>query len=88
MDHINAAIRREPRPADISGRNPELRMTVARVPVGLSIDISTIGGSASPSLLTRMVYNPVDQRLYAVDQSVQGLLRIKLSRLGIQQTFR
>lgn len=76
------------RPADIDQRHPELRIAVANVPAGLNIDVSTVGGTSGPSLLTRLVYNDVDQRLYAVDQSVQGLLRIKLSRLSVQTTFR
>ncbi|MCB9591381.1 MAG: hypothetical protein H6719_01505 [Sandaracinaceae bacterium] len=76
------------RPGDITGRHPELQMTVADVPTGLNVDISTVGGTSGASLLTRLVYNDVDDRLYAVDQSVQGLLRLKLSRLSVQQTFR
>jgi len=58
------------------------------VPIGLSLDVSSIGGITAESLLRRLVYNPVDERLYAVDQSVQGLLRVKLTQLSVQQTFR
>lgn len=76
------------RPADIDGRHPVLEMRVADVPAPLTVDVSTIGGSSSPSLLTRLVYNDVDERLYAVDQAVTGLLRLRLSRLTVQQTFR
>ncbi len=75
-------------PSDIAERHPELRIAIANVPAGLNVDVSTVGGTSGASLLTRLVYNDVDQRLYAVDQSVQGLLRIKLSRLSVQQTFR
>ena len=35
-----------------------------------------------------LVYNEVDERLYAVDQAVQGLLRIRLTSINVQQTFR
>ncbi|MCA9610014.1 MAG: hypothetical protein KC619_30670 [Myxococcales bacterium] len=76
------------RPSDIAERHPELRLSVANVPAGLNVDVSTVGGTSGPSLLTRLVYNDVDQRLYAVDQSVQGLIRIKLSRLSVDSFFR
>jgi len=76
------------RPADISGRHPQLSITVSNVPTPLTIDVSSVGTTSGASLLTRLVYNAVDERLYAVDQSVQGLLRIKLTRLTVQQTFR
>ncbi len=77
-----------PRPTDIAGRHPQLTITIAEVPNALTVDVSSVGGRSGASLLTRLVYNDVDERLYAVDQSVQGLLRIKLTRLSVQQTFR
>lgn len=76
------------RPPDIGGRHPRLEISIVNVPVPLTIDVSTVGRGSGASLLTRLVYNDVDERLYAVDQSVAGLLRIRLSRLTVQQTFR
>ena len=75
-------------PAPISIGRPNLDFTVGDVPTPLTIDASSVGGSDRSSLLSRLVYNRVDQRLYAVDQSVQGLLRIRLTNLTVQQTFR
>lgn len=76
------------RPSGITERHPELSIAITDVPTGLNVDVSTVGGTSGPSLLTRLVYNDVDERLYAVDQSAQGLLRIQLTRLSVQQTFR
>jgi len=85
-DEITFAFGSEP--PDIEGRNPQLEITPTQVPTPLSVDVSSVGGITAESLLTRLSYNPVDERLYAVDQSVQGLLRIKLTQLSVQQTFR
>ncbi|MFK7986139.1 MAG: hypothetical protein AB8I08_08910, partial [Sandaracinaceae bacterium] len=68
--------------------NAILEMTVSEVPVPLTVDVSSAGGSAQASLLENLVYNEVDERLYAVDQAVQGLLRIRLTSLNVQQAFR
>jgi hypothetical protein len=75
-----------PAPAAIS--RPSVDFTVGEVPTVLTVDASSVGGSDRSSLLSRLIYNDVDERLYAVDQSVQGLLRIRLTNLTVQQTFR
>jgi hypothetical protein len=68
---------------------PTLEITIGDVPPSLTIDVSSLGGADAPSLLTTLVYNEVDERLYAVDQAVQGLLRIRLNNpaITVQQTF-
>lgn len=69
---------------------PVLSFTIGEVPRPLTVDVSSVGGTNGASLLTRVIYNDVDQRLYAVDQAVQGLMRLRLRAPGltIQQTFR
>ncbi|MGE3635621.1 MAG: hypothetical protein AB7P00_37295, partial [Sandaracinaceae bacterium] len=74
--------------APLLGGTQDLSFTVNEVPSVLDINVSRISGTDQPSLLTRLVYNDVDERLYAVDEAVQGLLRIYLTDVRIQTTFR
>lgn len=69
---------------------PSLEFQIGDIPPQLVIDVSAVRGRDEPSLLTTLVYNAVDQRLYAVDQAIQGLLRIRLNHpsIEVQQTFR
>ena len=66
---------------------PVLSVNVTDVPSASRIDVSSIGGGTS-SLLSRIVYNEVDERLYVVDQARVGLVRIRLTNLTVQNTFR
>ena len=75
-------------PQENIGEAASLEFVVGEVPLPLSLDVSAVSGSSVPSLLQSLLYNEIDQRLYAVDQSTQGLVRIRLRSLGIQQTFR
>lgn len=77
--------------ADGADRRPALSfgIPITTVPSELFIDVSAAATAAdSPSLLTTLVFNEVDDRLYAVDQARAGLLRIRLTAMNVQQTFR
>ncbi len=67
---------------------PVLTFAVRSVPVPLAVDVSSIGGTSRASLLASLEYNRVDERLYVIDQAVQGLLRLRLTNLTVEQTFR
>ncbi|MEQ9072372.1 MAG: hypothetical protein RLP09_00870 [Sandaracinaceae bacterium] len=68
---------------------PTLTFTVAEIPLPSRVDVSSIGTSSSASsLLSRIVYNEVDERLYVVDQARVGLVRIRMTNLSAQSSFR
>ena len=55
-------------------------MTTANVPVPLAYDVSVEPGRTGdfPSLIAALKFNPIDQRLYVIEQARRGLLRIDL----------
>ncbi|HJL20343.1 MAG TPA: hypothetical protein RMH99_32045 [Sandaracinaceae bacterium LLY-WYZ-13_1] len=81
------AFRLGPRPEAL-GR-PRLELTVGDIPFPLQIDVSSLGSGETSRLVT-LVYNDVDDRLYAIDQAAQGLVRIRPNQptLTVQQVFR
>lgn len=68
---------------------PSLGMTVTDVPVPLSFDVSGNTQTTDvPSLLSTLRYNPIDERLYVIDQSNRGLIRLRLTGTSGQvETF-
>jgi hypothetical protein len=75
-----------PRPASVE--RPILEIPVGRVPAVLFFDPSVSPSSDVPSLLAELRYNTVDERLYVVDQARVGLVRLRLSDLFVQSSFR
>lgn len=63
------------------GEPPSLEFVVGGVPGQLVYDIGFDAGNMTDltSLLAEVVYNDVDERLYAVDQARRGLVRLDLS---------
>src|SRR5690606_7605570 len=74
-------------PADVDD-GAILQLTVGGVPAPLGIDISRDGTAMRPLVLESLVYNDVDERLYAVDQATRGLHRIRLTSVNFHQAFR
>jgi hypothetical protein len=64
-----------------------ITFSIGEVPSPLALEIGA-DTSNVPSLLTELVYNPIDERLYVIDQAVSGLVRVRLTDLGTQGRFR
>lgn len=71
----------------VPDESSSITFTIGEVPSPLALEIGA-DTSEVPSLLTELVYNDVDERLYAVDSSVSGLVRIRLTDLATQGRFR
>lgn len=74
--------------APLTGR-PILELPVGNVPPPLGYDISVEGQTDHPSLIARLLYNTIDQRLYVIDQARRGLVRMNLQAAQpIEAVFR